>query len=178
LITLGIPVNLDEVNPQSNGRALPTLNIITRPGSTPPRPGSRQGTRSHPNSRAGTPTRNSTSIARNVIQSLGTKPELDEAKIEMLLSLDPGKLVDKTLLNHSNDIEDNLPLQSIAKLESYLTAIRSQTVSASSLLSFLLQSRDALQQDSELYNKKIAEMVNEAQKLKLGSKRQTVKRGA
>jgi hypothetical protein len=48
------------------------------------------------------------------------------------------------------------------------------------LLTHLMQTRDALQQDSETYNGLIAEMVAEAQKKKMGAKgRQTpTKRGS
>lgn len=46
-------------------------------------------------------------------------------------------------------------------------------VDTSSLLTHLLQQRDALQQDSETYNKLIGELVGEAQKMKTGSKTRT-----
>jgi hypothetical protein len=95
LITLGIPVNLDEVNPQANGRALPALTIVTRPSSAPPRPGSRQGTRSGMVSRSETPVQSVASArwatAKGVIQNLGPKPELDQEKIDSLLTLDSGQ---------------------------------------------------------------------------------------
>ncbi|KIM25515.1 hypothetical protein M408DRAFT_331080 [Serendipita vermifera MAFF 305830] len=166
LIALGIPVNLDEVNPQANGRALPTLNIITRPGSAPPRPGSRQS-RSRPDSRIATPVQTATtarydSAANAAIRNLGPKPEIDQGKINMLLNLDP----------------DNLPLLPIPKLEAHNAAIRAQTVAASQLLSYLLQSRDALQQDSDAFNKNIADLVNEAQRIKSGMRRTPAKRGS
>jgi hypothetical protein len=98
LIALGIPVNLDEVNPQANGRALPTLNIITRPHSTPPRAGSKQGTRSRPDSRQATPTQTAktavfSSAAKIAIENLGPKPEIDNNKVSMLLDLDPGRFI-------------------------------------------------------------------------------------
>jgi Domain of unknown function (DUF5102) len=98
LIALGIPVNLDEVNPQANGRALPTLNIITRPHSTPPRPGSKQVARSRPGSRQATPTQTAktagfSSAAQIAIQNLGPKPEIDNNKVSMLLDLDPGRFL-------------------------------------------------------------------------------------
>lgn len=165
LITLGIPVNLDEVNPQATGRALPTLNIITRPASTPPRPGSRQGSR--PASRVGTPTQGPTSsrynsAAKTAILNLGPKPELDHDRVERLLNLDP----------------ENLPLLSIPKLEAHASAIRSQTIAATNLLTYLLQCRDALQQDSDAFNKMIAGMVNEAQRMKSGMKKPPPKRGS
>lgn len=59
----------------------------------------------------------------------------------------------------------------IPKLEAHIAALRSQTVTASSLLTYLLQTREALQQDSEAYNNRIANLVNEAQRMKSGSKR-------
>lgn len=62
----------------------------------------------------------------------------------------------------------------LAKLEAYLSDLKSETTNTSSLLTYLLQTRDALQQDSETYNKLIAELVSEAQKSKVGKK--TVKR--
>ncbi len=36
LVSLGIPVNLDEVLPHMNGRNMPTLQMTTRPSSAPP----------------------------------------------------------------------------------------------------------------------------------------------
>lgn len=105
LISLGIPVNLDEVNPYSgSGRAMPTLTITTRSSSTPPthRPPSKgiQNGSAYP-SRSGTP-RPSTSLPTptptssrrtpNTASSLGPKPELDREQITQLLTLDPGML--------------------------------------------------------------------------------------
>ena len=59
-------------------------------------------------------------------------------------------------------------MQPLANLERYLGDIRTQTADTSSLLTYLLQARDSLQLDSEMYNGLIAEMVGEAQKLKSG----------
>jgi hypothetical protein len=59
-------------------------------------------------------------------------------------------------------------MQPLANLERYLADIRLQTADTSSLLTHLLQARDSLQLDSEMYNGLIAEMVGEAQKLKSG----------
>ena len=63
---------------------------------------------------------------------------------------------------------ESLTMQPLGNLERYLADIRLQTADTSSLLTYLLQSRDSLQQDSEMYNGLIAEMVGEAQKLKSG----------
>lgn len=95
LISQGIPVNLDEVNPHATGRALPTLNIITRPSSAPPRSKSQRPNGSLPPSRAGTPvqslhTGRFVSAAANLAQVLGPKPVLDQEKITALLELDSG----------------------------------------------------------------------------------------
>lgn len=73
---------------------------------------------------------------------------------------------------------DNLPLLPIPKLEAHNAAIRAQTVAASHLLSYLLQSRDALQQDSDAFNKKIADLVSEAQRMKSSARRMPAKRGS
>lgn len=71
---------------------------------------------------------------------------------------------------------DQLNLFPLTKLEKYLADLRLETTNASSLLTYLLQTRDALQQDSETYNRLIAELVNEAQKTKSGKSRAGVKR--
>ena len=65
-------------------------------------------------------------------------------------------------------IIDQLPLLPLASLETYLSEIRMQTQNTSALLTYLLQTKDALQQDSEMYNKLIGELVGEAQKMKTG----------
>ncbi|TFY75099.1 hypothetical protein EWM64_g8913 [Hericium alpestre] len=83
---------------------------------------------------------------------LGPKPELDVQKVEECLNL------------QTND----LSLLPIPALEAHLANIRAQTANTSTLLTYLLQTRDALQQDSETYNKLIAELVGEAQKMKTG----------
>lgn len=59
-------------------------------------------------------------------------------------------------------------MQPLVTLERYLADIKTQTANTSDLLTHLLQTREALQQDSETYNGLIAEMVGEAQKLKSG----------
>ncbi|KAI0082412.1 hypothetical protein K474DRAFT_1579855, partial [Panus rudis PR-1116 ss-1] len=161
LIALGIPVNLDEVLPPAGGK-LPPLKITTRPSSAPPGPSSAPVHRSHAatanNSRAGTP-RSGTPVPGAKSSSLanaqvrfGPPPELDQARINNLLALR----------------SDDLLLLPVRTLESHLQAIREQTVQTSTLLTYLLQTRDALQQDSETYNKLIGEMVGEAQKMKTG----------
>jgi hypothetical protein len=102
LITLGIPVNLDEVLPHASSKPLPALHILsTRPISAPPvsRNGSRptNGHTSVNNSRAGTPVPASGAVTPGnsrkdaaVQLGLGPKPQLDERRIGELLALTPG----------------------------------------------------------------------------------------
>ncbi|KIM68893.1 hypothetical protein SCLCIDRAFT_1209111 [Scleroderma citrinum Foug A] len=167
LISLGLPVNLDEMLPQASVNPLPPLHVSTRPMSLPPvAPNNplRNMPASRDNSRPGTPRPNTPQPAVRpgmpaVKQlGLGPKPRLDEQRINELLSLDP----------------DELNLFPLAKVEAYLSDLKSETTNTSSLLTYLLQTRDALQQDSETYNKLIAELVSEVQKSKTGKK--TVKR--
>lgn len=98
LIALGIPVNLDEVLPRTNGK-LPALEINTRPMSAPPGPRVAAGTRPRTpvaagGSRVGTPqpgtpqSKYDASMAAQL--HLGPKPELDQNKISELLRLDSG----------------------------------------------------------------------------------------
>lgn len=99
LISLGIPVNLDEVLPRTLEK-LPALQISTRAQSMPPAP--RSGVpSSRPssvnNSRAGSrvgspqlPNANSRSSAAAQLR-LGSKPNVDERTVDELLNLTPGK---------------------------------------------------------------------------------------
>jgi hypothetical protein len=73
---------------------------------------------------------------------------------------------------------DNLKLQPLPVLERHLNDMKMQTANVSALLTHLLQTRDALQQDSETYNGLIAELIGEAQKSKTGKGRTVTKRGS
>lgn len=75
------------------------------------------------------------------------------------------------MLNVRFIIAGMLTLQPLSNLEHHLAELRTQTASASTLLTHLLQVRESLQQDSETYNGLIAELVGEAQKLKSGKPR-------
>lgn len=79
-------------------------------------------------------------------------------------------------MRYRNRSSDQLNLLPLTRLEKYLTDLRLETTNTSSLLTYLLQTRDALQQDSETYNRLIAELVNEAQKTKSGKSRGGVRR--
>ena len=67
---------------------------------------------------------------------------------------------------------------SLSTLEGHLTDMKTQTARASGLLTYLLQMRDALQQDSETYNKLIGELIGEAQKAKTGKRETVARRGS
>lgn len=99
LLTLGIPLNLDEFLPRANGKALPALQITTRPMSAPPGPrpapgGANASNASASNSRAGTPRAgtpvSATRSSAAAQLALGPKPKLDEARIAELMNLRPG----------------------------------------------------------------------------------------
>ena len=68
---------------------------------------------------------------------------------------------------------DSLPLLPLSRLEEHLKTIKTLTKDTSVLLAYLLQVREALQQDSETYNGLIAELVSEAQKIRSGPKART-----
>ncbi|KAF8607883.1 hypothetical protein BDV93DRAFT_542029 [Ceratobasidium sp. AG-I] len=183
LISMGVPVNLDEVLPQSSLKPLPVLQIQTqahhpRPLSAPPGPrpgessiGKISGSASTRGSRAGTPvgspisgpSRRLPPTASGALR-LGPKPQLERGKIDEILAMTP----------------DSLSLLPVARLESHLATMRTLTTNTSTLLTHLLQQREALQQDSETYNGLIAGLVGEAQKMKSGSRSRTgaVKRGS
>ncbi|KAJ7094568.1 hypothetical protein B0H15DRAFT_830058, partial [Mycena belliarum] len=158
LISLGIPVNLDEVlPPQANGKPMPPLQVTTRPMSAPPGPHNH-----HPPASRGPSSRSGTPQPGGRAEQFGPKPEIDDAKIAHLLALDA----------------ETLTIQPLATLEGYLASLRAQTASTSALLSHLLQTRESLQQDSETYNGLIAELVGEAQKIKTAKGRAPTRRGS
>jgi len=98
LISLGIPINLDEVLPRTLEK-IPALQISTRPSSAPPGP--RQSRpRSGVGSRAGSPEKKSREAATNRLR-LGPKPVLDNATISGLLNLSPGTYCRYVTLNVS-----------------------------------------------------------------------------
>jgi hypothetical protein len=193
LITLGVPVNLDEVLPHAGSKPLPALHISGgRPMSAPPvsRNGSQtpNGRTTPRNSRAGTPVQSAglptTGSSRKgaVAQlGLGPKPQVDEQRIGELLALKPGMYylirVIFTDINAGRVI-DQLSLLPLASLEAYLSELQTQTQNTSALLTHLLQTKDALQQDSETYNKLIGELVGEAQKMKTVGGKSLSRRGS
>ena len=73
-----------------------------------------------------------------------------------------------------------MSLLPLPALERHLASLQTQTANTSALLTHLLQTREALQQDSETYNKLIGELVGEAQKMKtgIGKGRTAIRRGS
>lgn len=74
------------------------------------------------------------------------------------------------LLRCADFSQDSLSILPLAKLQSHLTAMRNLTADASALLTHLLQTKDALQQDSETYNGLIGELVGEATRSKIAQR--------
>lgn len=154
-------------------------------------PVSRNGSRTpngH-NSRAGTPVQNAspstTGSSRKGAAAqlgLGPKPQLDEPRIGELLALKPGAYLFRVMLIftyiNAGRVIDQLSLLPLASLEAYLSELRTQTQNTSALLTYVLQTKDALQQDSETYNKLIGELVGEAQKMKTVGGKSLSRRGS
>lgn len=67
-------------------------------------------------------------------------------------------------------LPEQMSLSPLATLEGLRTNLKLQTASVSALLTYLLQTRDALQQDSEMFNKQIGELILEAQRMKTSNK--------
>ena len=154
---------------------------VSRNGSQTP-----NGHASLHNSRAGTPVQGAgtpTGSSRKgaVTQlGLGPKPQLDKQRIGELLALKPGMYIFHGIFTDINvdRVVDQLSLLPLASLEAYLSELRTQTENTSALLTYLLETRDALQQDSETYNKLIGELVGEAQKMKTVGGRTLSRRGS
>lgn len=87
LISLGIPINLDEVLPRTLEK-IPALQILTRPSSAPPGPRQSRPS-SGAGSRAGSPEKKSRGAASNGLR-LGPQPILDNVVISALLDLSSG----------------------------------------------------------------------------------------
>ena len=67
-------------------------------------------------------------------------------------------------------LSEQMSLSPLATLEGHRVNLKLQAANVSTLLTYLLQARDALQQDSEMFNKEIGELVLEAQKMKTTNK--------
>lgn len=92
LISLGVPVNLDEVLPRASGN-LPMLEVSTRPMSAPPGPRTAPASKTLHSAavqRPGTPQSASRLNTAAAQLRLGSPPDLDDSKINQLLDLPPG----------------------------------------------------------------------------------------
>ena len=113
LIHLGIPINLDEVLPRTNG-ALPTLEITTRPMSAPPGPrgglSKLQSAMHTPRggSRPASPSLKNQSSAAAQLR-LGPRPELEESRIEELINLSHGTFFLGTCVSSLKGLQSNFP---------------------------------------------------------------------
>jgi hypothetical protein len=121
---------------------------------------------------------------REQTSDLGPAPVLDKAKVDEMLSLDPGaQSIDLchrvSRLAHPR-ASDTMPLLPLPVLNAHFESLRGLTAMSSNLLSYLLQKRDSLQQESERYNGLIADLISkESRKLKGGgAKAKPVKRGS
>lgn len=197
LISLGIPINLDEVLPaQPASKAMPLMQISTgaaaRPMSAPPGPrnghaavGRARESQSRVHTPRGSPERGpapsrTPRVTASSSLHLGPRPELDRGRVQTALALDPGTLVLHlyVLLMITNWAGlDRLSLMPVSTLQAHLDSLRGLTETTQELLSHLLQEREALQQDSETYNALIGELVSEAQQQKMGGRKKPVKRG-
>ncbi|CDZ98441.1 hypothetical protein [Phaffia rhodozyma] len=214
LISLGVPVNLDEVA-TSRQPTLPPLMIKTRlansahlnqhsnqpmrPQSTPPGDKlysgpKRANTIGHPHHNASSSHSSPTSLdvprragsTNQGVRSGGTSPYRTAGGV-----VGPGSDVDlgakgrkaKTYgLGNMPEVgwetmeelclmeSDSLSLLSLDKLESLQTELSTRSSQASNLLSYLLQLRDAQQDESIVSNGMIAELVMSAQKAALAGR--------
>lgn len=176
LISLGIPINLDEMLPHANGKPLPALHITTRPSSAPPTP--RQAPVAIP-ANSGSVTRSSTPkpskppLPSRSESGLGPPPELDRQIVNELLALDTGWYTFPPCLCPRclslSAVTDNLSFMPLQALNAHLSTLQALTATSSSLLSHLLQSRALLQEESENYNATIGELIaKEALKMQTG----------
>ncbi|WWD22682.1 hypothetical protein CI109_107175 [Kwoniella shandongensis] len=167
LISMGVPVNLDEVDSHRLS-ALPPLRITTsRSMLPPPRPqsanadpnangryttqqkgkGRDTSPMSVPNSAGGFRPNGPAGTGK---YGLGEKPEMDVSRAEELCGLQ----------------EDQLSILSIHALKKIQDELVTITAQASAPLAWSLQLKDAQVQDSTTYNGMISELISNAAKVK------------
>ncbi|KAK8844764.1 hypothetical protein IAR55_006614 [Kwoniella newhampshirensis] len=178
LISMGVPVNLDEVDSHRLS-ALPTLRITTSAASRsmppPARPGSLDassngrytaqqkgkgrdtspGVMSVPNSAGASKSDGLVGNGNGAgtgtgKYGLGQRPEMDVARAEELCGLE----------------EDQLSILSIHALKKIQDELVTATAQASAALAWSLQLKDAQTQDSATYNGMISELIANAAKVK------------
>lgn len=156
LIAMGVPVNLDEVDTHRLS-ALPPLRITT--GDMPPRSQSAAPAPQKRHSLPAPPATVGASAPASVRNSqadkydLGPRPVVDIGRAEELCGLE----------------EEQLALLPLAKLQALQTELEQTTATASGLLAYLLQLKDALATDSRTYNGMISELIANAAKQKAPS---------
>ncbi|GFZ44555.1 hypothetical protein JCM24511_02279 [Saitozyma sp. JCM 24511] len=163
LISMGVPVNLDEVDSHRLS-ALPPLRITTSMGPPPPRPRPVSADRAGRGSldSKGKPrevNNGAASVPASAIPStngglskygLGERPAMDPTRAEDLCGIDEARL-------------SLLPIESLKTMQADLVETSAQ---ASALLAWLLQLKDAQTQDSQTYNGMISELIANAAKAK------------
>ncbi|GAA6008725.1 hypothetical protein JCM11491_003412 [Sporobolomyces phaffii] len=154
LVSMGIPVNLDDSN---DSKPVSSLGIAasprlagshSRPSSAPP------GASPLPFSSSRNPSRSSTPFAdRERTRRTVSPPPLDETLANDLVSLK----------------EDDLTLMSLDKLRSIANELERISVDASEVLTHALLMREKESQDKETYNGMISDLVMAAAKMKTTS---------
>ncbi|BEJ06847.1 hypothetical protein CcaverHIS641_0401160 [Cutaneotrichosporon cavernicola] len=157
LIAMGVPVNLDEVDSHRLS-ALPPLRITTadmpaRSQSAAPAPQKRHSLPPPGPATAGASAPVSARNSHVDKYDLGPRPVLDTARAEELCGLE----------------EEQLALLTLSKLQALQAELEQTTASASGLLAYLLQLKDALGTDSRTYNGMISELIANAAKQKAPS---------
>ncbi|GMK58786.1 hypothetical protein CspeluHIS016_0602280 [Cutaneotrichosporon spelunceum] len=157
LIAMGVPVNLDEVDSYRLS-ALPPLHIRTgdlpvRSQSAAPAPQKRHSLPPPGPASAGVSAPVSIRNSQTDKYDLGPRPVLDTARAEELCGLE----------------EEQLALLPLAKLQALQAELEQTTASASGLLAYLLQFKDALGTDSRTYNGMISVLIANAAKQKAPS---------
>ncbi|GAA5957374.1 hypothetical protein JCM3765_000439 [Sporobolomyces pararoseus] len=161
LISMGIPVNLDDAN---DSKPVSSLSIssprlsgsLARPSSAPP------GSSPLPFSSSRVPSRSSTPFAdRERTRRSASPPPLDKTLANQLLALK----------------EDDLTLLSLEKLKNITAELEKISVEASEVLTHALLMREKESQDKETYNGMISDLVSAAAKMKTTSSASSAGRG-
>ncbi|GAA5832355.1 hypothetical protein JCM3766R1_002394 [Sporobolomyces carnicolor] len=154
LVSMGIPVNLDDSNDTKPFSSLATSSprlsgsLSGRPSSAPP------GASPLPFASSRVPSRSSTPFAdRERTRRSASPPPLDKTLANQLLALK----------------EDDLTLMSLDKLKSITADLEKISVEASEVLTHALLLREKESQDKETYNGMISDLVSAAAKTKTTS---------
>ncbi|GAA5924350.1 uncharacterized protein JCM15063_005609 [Sporobolomyces koalae] len=154
LISMGIPVNLDDSNDTRSASSL-AISSSSRPSGTLSRPSSAPpGASPLPFSSPRGVSRSSTPFAdRERTRRTNSPPPLDKNLVDSLLAFK----------------EDDLTLMSLDKLRSVTQELERISVEASEVLTHALLMREKESQDKETYNGMISDLVTAAAKMKTTS---------